>query len=42
MTDPYTIAFLVVPLVLAALGWAYELLAERAEPARSRGGVTAR
>ena len=31
MTDPYTIAFLVVPLVLAALGWAYELLAERAE-----------
>ena len=31
MTDPYTIAFLVVPLVLAALGWAYELMAERAE-----------
>lgn len=31
MTDPYTIAFLVVPLALAAIGWAYELLAERAE-----------
>jgi|SoimicmetaTmtLMC_FD_k123_283326_2 hypothetical protein len=35
MTDPYTIAFLVVPLVLAALGWAYELLAERAESRHS-------
>jgi cytochrome bd-type quinol oxidase subunit 2 len=35
MTDPYTIAFLVVPLVLAALGWAYELLAERAEDRRT-------
>jgi hypothetical protein len=29
MIDRYTIAFLVVPLVLAALGWAYALLAER-------------
>jgi len=36
MTDPYTIAFLVVPLVLAALGWAYELLAEAAEGRRDR------
>jgi cytochrome bd-type quinol oxidase subunit 2 len=35
MTDPYTIAFLVVPLVLAALGWVYELLAERAESRHS-------
>jgi hypothetical protein len=35
MTDPYTIAFLVVPLALAALGWAYELLAERAESRHS-------
>ena len=31
MTDPYTIAFLVVPLLLAAHGWAYELMAERGE-----------
>jgi hypothetical protein len=31
MIDRYTIAFLVVPLVFAAIGWAYELLAERAE-----------
>jgi cytochrome bd-type quinol oxidase subunit 2 len=36
MTDPYTIAFLVVPLVLAALGWAYELMAERAESRHSQ------
>jgi len=35
MTDPYTIAFLVMPLVLAAVGWAYELLAERAESRHS-------
>jgi hypothetical protein len=28
MIDGYTIAFLVVPLVLAALGWAYALLAD--------------
>jgi cytochrome bd-type quinol oxidase subunit 2 len=35
MIDSYTVAFLVVPLVLAALGWAYELLAERAESRHS-------
>jgi hypothetical protein len=35
MIDPYIIAFLAVPLVLAAIGWAYELLAERMEGRQS-------
>jgi hypothetical protein len=41
MTAPYTIAFLVVPFVLAAIGWGYEVLssAQRAATAtRSSDG----
>lgn len=34
MPDSYTIAFLVVPVVLAALGCGYALLVDRAESRR--------
>ena len=31
MTDVQWFAFVILPLAVAAIGWAYELLAERAE-----------
>jgi hypothetical protein len=35
MIDGYTIAYFATPLVLAALCWLYELLAERSESRHS-------